>query len=276
MRDVWKIAKWEITRNLTNKQFIIGLLLTPLMMALFGGVPILLEKWNQPAIITYYVVDELDDLSSIQELLPQNIHLKEATDVYTVAKTVQETKASGFFHLTSAFLATGEVDLVYNDRNSGGLASIERALTAFLFRRHAHAKCPPGKMRPHIRGSLILHSPRQTYARKDLQSASNSQGLVVMLPMLSFLFLGPVISNPDGVIALFASLFPFTSPAMMMLRSGLTVVPRWQLLVSGSLLVLTTWATIMMAAKVFRIGMLMYGKNATMQEIFKWLRYKEN
>lgn len=97
-----------------------------------------------------------------------------------------------------------------------------------------------------------------------------------MLPMLSFLFLGPVISNPDGVIALFASLFPFTSPAMMMLRSGLTVVPRWQLLVSGSLLVLTTWATIIMAAKIFRIGMLMYGKNATMQEIFKWLRYKEN
>lgn len=125
-------------------------------------------------------------------------------------------------------------------------------------------------------GSLILHSPRQTYARGDLQSASNSQGLVVMLPMLSFLFLGPVISNPDGVIALFASLFPFTSPAMMMLRSGLTVVPRWQLLVSGSLLVLTTWATIIMAAKIFRIGMLMYGKNATMQEIFKWLRYKEN
>jgi ABC-2 type transport system permease protein len=111
---------------------------------------------------------------------------------------------------------------------------------------------------------------------EDLQSASNSQGLVVMLPMLSFLFLGPVISNPDGTVALFASLFPFTSPAIMTLRSGLTTVPLWQNLVAGGLLLIATWVTIVMAAKIFRIGMLMYGKNATIQEIFKWLRYKEN
>ena len=52
-------------------------------------------------------------------------------------------------------------------------------------------------------------------------------------------------------------------------------VPLWQMLLSAGLLVLTAAALALMAAKIFRVGMLMYGKNATMSEIIKWLRYKE-
>ena len=111
---------------------------------------------------------------------------------------------------------------------------------------------------------------------EDLQSASNSQSLVIMLPALSFLFLGPVISNPDGTIAVFASIFPFTSPAIMMLRSGLTVVPLRQTLGSAALLLLTAWVIILLASKIFRIGMLMYGKNASFKEVVKWIHYKES
>lgn len=111
---------------------------------------------------------------------------------------------------------------------------------------------------------------------EDMQSASNSQGLVVMLPMLGFLFMGPVTTNPDGAIAVFASLFPFTSPSIMMLRSGLTTVPLWQNLTAMALLLGTAFLTTLMATKIFRLGMLMYGKNATPREIIRWLRYKEN
>jgi ABC-2 type transport system permease protein len=111
---------------------------------------------------------------------------------------------------------------------------------------------------------------------EDLQSAGNAQGLVIMLPMLAFLFIGPVFTNPDGSIAVFASLFPFTSSAVMMLRSGLTAVPLWQMLVSGALLLITAYITMRAAAKIFRVGMLMYGKNATPKEVLRWLRYKES
>ena len=111
---------------------------------------------------------------------------------------------------------------------------------------------------------------------EDLQSAGNSQGMVIMLPMLAFLFIGPVVSNPDGSIAVFASIFPFTSSAIMMMRSGLTAVPLWQMLTSAALLLVTALATMRLAAKIFRVGMLMYGKNATPKEIMRWLRYKEN
>ena len=62
----------------------------------------------------------------------------------------------------------------------------------------------------------------------------------------------------------------------MMLRSGLMVVPLWQLLTSGALLLVTSYAAMRAAAKIFRVGMLMYGKSATPKEILRWLRYKES
>ncbi len=61
----------------------------------------------------------------------------------------------------------------------------------------------------------------------------------------------------------------------MMLRSGLTALPLWQTLTSGAILLATAWLMIQMAAKIFRVGMLMYGKTATPKEILRWLRYKE-
>lgn len=110
---------------------------------------------------------------------------------------------------------------------------------------------------------------------EDLQSAGNSQGMVIMLPMLSFLFIAPVVSNPNGVVAVLASIFPFTSSVIMIVRSSMVSVPLWQMVLSAGLLVLTAAALAMMSAKIFRVGMLMYGKTASMSEIVKWLRYKE-
>ena len=401
MKDLWKIARWEILRNLTNKQFIIGLLITPLTMALFAVVPYLLNRWNTPAQSTYYVIDELGVIDSLRQVLPENIVLQEvqpSESVESVENQVRETKASGYFVLSQDFINSGKIDLVFNDRNSDGLSAVRGGLTAILQQMRmatsnisqdqlAYVTAPAqvrqvaleeelepqtmhmvvamvftilvffltftsgamlmqsalqekrdrmaevvlssvkpsslmqGKILGHFLLGLIqlafwlaLGLPIALYfidfpvlealkaanapvilfyglggyllfsalfiglgaTMEDMQSASNSQGMVMMLPMLSFLFLGPVISNPDGSIAVFASLFPFTSPAIMMMRSGLTTVPLWQNLVAGALLVVTALLMSVMAAKIFRIGMLMYGKNATPKEVLKWLRYKEN
>src|SRR5690554_3364402 len=112
MQDIWKIAKWEILRNLTNKQFLIGLVLTPVIMALFGGLPMLLEKWNQPTLATYYVIDEIDALEDIRALLPDNVQVQLTTSSDTIVDQVRETKASGYFHLTTDFVQSGQIDLI--------------------------------------------------------------------------------------------------------------------------------------------------------------------
>jgi ABC-2 type transport system permease protein len=78
--------------------------------------------------------------------------------------------------------------------------------------------------------------------------------------------------NPDGPLAFWASLFPFTSPIVMMTRLPYDV-PWWQLILSLGLLIVTVILIIRLVAKIYRIGILMYGKKPTYREIIKWLKY---
>lgn len=98
-----------------------------------------------------------------------------------------------------------------------------------------------------------------------------------MLPVSLPLIFGIVISNfivnnPDGPLAFWLSIFPLTSPVLMMVRIPFGV-PYWELALSMFLLVagfiFTTW----LAAKIYRTGILMYGKKVNYKELWKWLRY---
>jgi len=80
-------------------------------------------------------------------------------------------------------------------------------------------------------------------------------------------------NNPDGPLAFWCSMIPFTSPIVMMVRIPFGV-PFWELVLSFSLLVITFLLVAMMAAKIYRTGILMYGKKITYKELWKWLRYK--
>lgn len=78
--------------------------------------------------------------------------------------------------------------------------------------------------------------------------------------------------NPDGPLAFWCSMIPFTSPIVMMVRLPFDV-PAWQLILSLSILVLSFIGTTWMAGKIYRTGILMYGKKVTWKEMWKWLRY---
>lgn len=82
-----------------------------------------------------------------------------------------------------------------------------------------------------------------------------------------------IINNPDNQLSVWLSMIPFTSPISMMVRIPFGV-PIWQVVVSAAILagtfVLMTW----IAAKIYRTGILMYGKKLSYKEIFKWLKYK--
>ncbi|MFB6320714.1 ABC transporter permease [Saccharicrinis sp. FJH54] len=98
--------------------------------------------------------------------------------------------------------------------------------------------------------------------------------LPVTIPMVFALYVAiSAINNPHGPLAFWCSLIPFTSPIVMMVRIPFEV-PLWQLLVSVSLLILTFIGMIWVAARIYRTGILMYGKKVSYKEIFKWLRYK--
>ncbi|WP_190809766.1 ABC transporter permease [Flagellimonas sp. S3867] len=101
----------------------------------------------------------------------------------------------------------------------------------------------------------------------------------IILPLMLAIYVGffSVFSNPHGPIAVGFSLFPLTSPIVMLMRLpggiGEGGVPLWQLLLSITLLIVTFLGIVSLAAKIYRIGILMYGKRPTYKELFKWLRY---
>ena len=109
-----------------------------------------------------------------------------------------------------------------------------------------------------------------------VDNEEDSQQLVfpVTFPLiLSIMLLFPIARNPEGPVAFWGSMIPFTSPVAMLARIPYGV-PTWELLLSMFLLVLTTVGAIAAAAKIYRIGLLMYGKKVNLKELIKWLRYK--
>lgn len=101
----------------------------------------------------------------------------------------------------------------------------------------------------------------------------------IIMPLMLGIYVGffSVFSNPNGPIAVGFSLFPLTSPIVMLMRLpggiGEGGVPLWQLLLSIFLLIVTFLGIVSLAAKIYRVGILMYGKKPTYKELIKWLRY---
>ncbi len=101
----------------------------------------------------------------------------------------------------------------------------------------------------------------------------------IILPLMLAIYVGffSVFSNPHGPIAVGFSIFPLTSPIVMLMRlpSGIGEggVPLWQLTTSILLLIVTFIGIVWLASRIYRVGILMYGKKPTYKEIFKWLKY---
>jgi ABC-2 type transport system permease protein len=97
--------------------------------------------------------------------------------------------------------------------------------------------------------------------------------LAVIPVWLSFGILPFLLNNPSSVWAIAVSLFPATAPFVMLPRMGLETPPVWQFAVSIGLLVVTIWIVLWISSRLYRVGILMYGKRATLPEILRWLRH---
>ena len=97
--------------------------------------------------------------------------------------------------------------------------------------------------------------------------------LPITIPLiLSIVMAQVVIQNPNGAVAFWFSIIPFTSPVIMLLRIPFGV-PGWELALSMVLLIATFIGTTWLAGKIYRVGILMYGKKITYKEIWKWIKY---
>ena len=109
----------------------------------------------------------------------------------------------------------------------------------------------------------------------DQQADTQQFMLPASLPLIfAVISSSVVIQQPDSAFSVWMSVIPFTSPIIMMMRIPFGV-PYWQIAASMGLLVLGFVFTTWIAAKVYRVGILMYGKKVSYGELWKWLWYKE-
>lgn len=110
----------------------------------------------------------------------------------------------------------------------------------------------------------------------SVNTVQEAQGLVfpVMLPIILAMVCWPaVLQSPDGPLAVTVSMIPGMSPLIMFLRIVVLQPPMWQILLSIALLVLGILGVVWVAARVYRVGILMYGKRPTFPELMRWVRH---
>jgi ABC-2 type transport system permease protein len=108
------------------------------------------------------------------------------------------------------------------------------------------------------------------------QDAQQLSFIPTMLIVSAVIMYPAVLNNPSGGFAIAASLVPFSSPLIMFLRIAVSQPPLWQVLASIGILIVSIFAMAWFAGKIYRVGILMYGKKPTVPEILRWIRYGES
>ncbi|WP_310554397.1 ABC transporter permease [Flavobacterium sp.] len=125
-------------------------------------------------------------------------------------------------------------------------------------------------------GGYFLYSSFYAAIGAAVDSETDSQQflLPIIMPLILGVYIGffTVVNDPHGTVAIIFSMVPLTSPIVMLMRIPFGV-PWWQLAISITLLFATFLGVVWFAAKIYRVGILMYGKKPTWKELYKWLQY---
>lgn len=125
-------------------------------------------------------------------------------------------------------------------------------------------------------GGYFLYSSFYAAIGSAVDNETDSQQflLPIIMPLILGVYIGffTVMNDPHGTIATVFSMIPLTSPIVMLMRIPFGV-PWWQILISVIILFATFFLVVWFAAKIYRVGILMYGKKPTWKELYKWLKY---
>lgn len=125
-------------------------------------------------------------------------------------------------------------------------------------------------------GGYLLYASLYAAIGAAVDSETDTQQfmLPILLPLILAVYVGffTVIENPHGTVSQIFSYIPFTSPVVMLMRIPFGV-PLWQQILSILILFATFIGTVWFAAKIYRVGILMYGKKPSLKEIIKWVKY---
>jgi ABC-2 type transport system permease protein len=113
-------------------------------------------------------------------------------------------------------------------------------------------------------------------AAVDNEADTSQLQLPITIPLIIGIFIMlHTFEHPNSALSVWTSIIPWTSPMVMLARIPFGVVPAWQLILSIVLLAVTFLATAWLSAKIYKIGILTYGKKSTFKDLFKWMKLKD-
>ena len=113
-------------------------------------------------------------------------------------------------------------------------------------------------------------------AAVDNEADTNQLQLPITIPLIIGLFIMlHTFEHPNSALSVWTSIIPWTSPMVMLARIPFGTVPGWQLLLSILLLLLTFLATAWLSAKIYKVGILTYGKKSSFKDLLKWMKLKD-
>ena len=175
---------------------------------------------------------------------------------------VQELQQNGGMAGGGAAVQASEAaQRIYNFQHVVGTANWPLIIGCFIF---------------YFIGGYLFYAALFAAAGSAVEDVQNSQSLTMPITMpiiFSFIIMASAINSPDSSLAVWASMIPFSSPIVMMARVAYGVpgtVPYWQLATSMGLLILGFLFTTWLAAKIYRTGILLYGKKVTWKEMMRW------
>jgi ABC-2 type transport system permease protein len=125
-------------------------------------------------------------------------------------------------------------------------------------------------------GGYLLYATLFAGIGSSVEQQQDAQSLMipVMMPIIvSIMFLQAVLEAPNSTLSVALSLFPFTAPIPMVVRIAMIDVPFWQIALSFSLLIGTFIGAVWVSSRIYRIGILSYGKKPSLKELIRWLKY---
>ncbi len=142
--------------------------------------------------------------------------------------------------------------------------------------------------RIHIPPSMLVYSVifyllgyflyASLYAAAGSMVSSEEEAQQVQMPMtllivVSFMLFTAILRNPNSPTSIVLSLIPFFAPILMILRIALQTPPFWQIALCIALMMVSTLGIVKVSARIYRVGILMYGKRPSLVELWRWLRY---
>lgn len=127
-------------------------------------------------------------------------------------------------------------------------------------------------------GGYLMYSALYAAVGAAVDSETDTQQFLmpIMIPLMLGLYVAQfsVMTNPEGPAMFWLSMIPLTSPVVMLIRISMESVEMWEVILSISILILTFIGTTWLGGRIYKTGILMYGKKVTYKELFKWIKYK--